>query len=200
MFVLHNTQNTMNVLEYTMNIQKYGIENFKKEVLATSTEDMLDELEIEFIKKYNTLCPHGYNTSTGGTRGKHCKESCEKMRQSKLGEKNHNFGKPRSDDTKQRIADAKKGEKHHFFGKTLSEQHKAKCAKAHRKSEEERNLPMYLVRVKARPQTPQSEGYAVVNHPHLKNKYFTSKQLSNEEKYQCAYNYLLSYLSMNDVH
>lgn len=40
------------------------------------------------------------------------------------------------------------------------------------------------------------EGYAVVNHPKLKNKYFQKKSLSNEEKLTLA----MQYLSMGEVH
>ena len=41
---------------------------------------------------------------------------------------------------------------------------------------------MYIVYVKERPSQYQSSGYAILNHPVLKHKYFTSKKLSDEEK------------------
>ena len=49
---------------------------------------------------------------------------------------------------------------------------------------------MYVVYVKERPQYYQSSGYAVVNHPTLKNKHFTSKKLSDEEKLKLALEYI----------
>jgi hypothetical protein len=54
------------------------------------------------------------------------------------------------------------------------------------------NLPMYLVKLKARPKLYQSEGYVIINHPILSTKYFTSKKYTDEEKYNMAINYLNS--------
>lgn len=175
-------------------IQKYGKDNIKKEILLICDNHLLNEYEIKFIHLYNTLYPNGYNIRTGGSNGLHCDASKELMRQSKLGNKNFNFGKPRSENTKINISNSKKGEKHHFFGKELSIQHKLNLSKAHKKND----IPMYIVKLKARPEAYQSSGYVVINHPHLKTKYFTSKKKIDEEKYNEALQYLNSY-DMNAV-
>jgi hypothetical protein len=47
-----------------------------------------------------------------------------------------------------------------------------------------------MVYVKERPELWQSSGYAIVNHPTLKNKYFTSKKLTDKDKYDMAMLYL----------
>lgn len=47
-------------------IRKYGIENFIFEVLEECEAEKLNELEIYYIQKYNTLMPNGYNMQTGG--------------------------------------------------------------------------------------------------------------------------------------
>lgn len=169
-------------------IQKYGPEKFKKEILLHCDDTVLDVCEIKFIKEFNTLYPNGYNIRTGGSSGLHCDASKERMRQSKLGENNHNFGKPRTYITKQRISEKKRGENHHFYGKQLSLEHKLNLSKSHKTD----SLPMYIVKLKARPEVYQSEGYAVTNHPHLSTKYFTSKKYTDEEKYNMALNYLNS--------
>lgn len=160
--------------------------NFTKEILIECSEDLLDKYEIKFINLYDTLYPNGYNIKTGGSKGLHCDNSREKMRQSKLGEKNFNFGKPRDEKTKNNISKSKKGEKHHFFGKELSIEHKLNLSKSRKKDD----IPMYIVKLKARPKAFQSSGYAVINHPFLKTKYFTSKIFTDEEKYNMALNYL----------
>ena len=159
-------------------------------MLIEIEDDQLDEYESKYIESLNTLEPNGYNVRTGGNVSKHSDESRERMRLSKIGELNHNYGKPRSDSTKNAISVAKSGEKHHFYGKTFSEEHKAKVALAHRKSHSE--LPMYMVYVKERPEHYVSSGYAIMNHPSLKNKYFTSKRLSEDEKFKSAIEYLNS--------
>jgi group I intron endonuclease len=169
-------------------IQKYGKENMKFEVLLMINNEYLDEYESKFIDLYNTLEPHGYNIRTGGDKGKHSDASKQRMRDAKLGEKNHNFGKPREDATKLAISVAKSGIKHHFYGKELSIEHKLNLSKAHKKSHTE--LPMYIVYLKERPSSYQAAGYAVINHPTLSTKYFTSKKLSDKEKLNKAYEYL----------
>lgn len=51
-------------------IRKYGKENFIiEELTKASSKEELNLLEIEYIKKYNSLAPNGYNTSTGGEGG-----------------------------------------------------------------------------------------------------------------------------------
>lgn len=44
---------------------KYGFDNFIIEVLEYCDEDKLNELEIFYINKYNSLSPNGYNLTTG---------------------------------------------------------------------------------------------------------------------------------------
>lgn len=171
-------------------IEKYGKDAFKVEVLLECQDEELDNFEVEYIAKYNSLCPNGYNIRTGGKAGKHCDESRERMRLSKLGPLNHNFGKPRTDITKQRISEAKSGENHHFFNKTFKDEHKEKLSQAHRKYDE--TLPMYVTFVPARPEYYQDEGYAVTNYPGFKNKYFVSKKISLEQKKELAINHLNS--------
>ena len=52
--------------------RKYGIENFSYEILEefeTYSLERLDELEKEYIDKYNALVPNGYNMVPGGSNG-----------------------------------------------------------------------------------------------------------------------------------
>lgn len=63
-------------------INKYSANNFEITVLETVTDNSkLDDLEKEYIIKYNSISPNGYNLES---EGKLCKkmseESCEKMR------------------------------------------------------------------------------------------------------------------------
>jgi len=72
-------------------IKKYGIENFKKEIIEDNIFDInfLAEREMFWIKKLNTRAPNGYNLSDGGLGGKNPTESVRlKLREQKLGNKN----------------------------------------------------------------------------------------------------------------
>jgi hypothetical protein len=59
-------------------INKYGKDYFYMETLWESdvcSPDELNSKEIEFIKKYNTLSPNGYNLTEGGSGGRHSNET-----------------------------------------------------------------------------------------------------------------------------
>lgn len=48
--------------ELRKDIEKYGLENFDFEILDTAhTKEELDKKQWEYIKKYNSSEPHGYN-------------------------------------------------------------------------------------------------------------------------------------------
>jgi group I intron endonuclease len=169
-------------------IKKYGKNNMTFEVLLEVNNSLLDYYEKSFINLFSTLEPYGYNIRSGGNNGIHSIISRERMRQSKIGDKNHNYGKSRSDATKLAISNSKRGINHHFYGKSLSIEHKLELSKSHKKTHKE--LPMYVVYIKERPKYYQSSGYAVLNHPTLKNMYFTSKKLTDEEKLNLALEYI----------
>ena len=50
-------------------IKKYGIENFEFSVLIICFDDDRFKYEIEYIKKYNSVVPNGYNITKGGEGG-----------------------------------------------------------------------------------------------------------------------------------
>jgi group I intron endonuclease len=175
-------------------INKYGFEKFDVQVLTDNinSSDELNQLEAEYIRTLNTLVPNGYNIQFGGqsTGRYHCEDSKELMRQQKLGEKNHNYGKPRSDIAKANISKAKAGENHHFYGKTFSQEHKLKLSQSHKKYDT--TLPMYIAFVRPRPDHSGS-GYVVTNPSTKTKKYFTSTKFSMEEKLQQACDLLDSF-------
>ena len=118
-------------------IQKYGIENFTKEYLAfCDTEERLNSFEKFYIKKYKAR-EAGYNLTDGGEGMLNPKsEIREKLSNAHKGEKNPNFGKPRSEETKRKISAAKKGKYNHkgenngFYGRKHSEETKQKISDA----------------------------------------------------------------------
>ncbi len=45
---------------------KYGIKNFKFQIICICFDECCDKLEEYYIKKFNTLAPNGYNLKEGG--------------------------------------------------------------------------------------------------------------------------------------
>jgi group I intron endonuclease len=50
-------------------VKKYDIENFKFEILIICFDEDRFNYEIEYIKKYNSMSPNGYNLTKGGEGG-----------------------------------------------------------------------------------------------------------------------------------
>jgi group I intron endonuclease len=53
---------------------KYGIENFKFQIICITFDEACDQLEEYYIQKFNTLSPNGYNLKPGGKSSKHTEE------------------------------------------------------------------------------------------------------------------------------
>jgi group I intron endonuclease len=54
---------------------KYGIENFKFQIICICFDKDCNKYEEEYITKFNTLAPNGYNLRVGGKNSKMCEES-----------------------------------------------------------------------------------------------------------------------------
>lgn len=60
-------------------IQKYGKDNFKCEILEQNViPELLSDLEMFYIAKFNTISPRGYNLTAGGETGHHSEETIRK--------------------------------------------------------------------------------------------------------------------------
>ena len=103
-------------------IKKHGWENFEKDWYECPDEDLNFDEEL-LVREMMTISPNGYNLREGGgSRGKHSKESKQKMRVAAL-------GKTRSETHSRNISEANRGEKHYLYGKTRSKKSKQKQSK-----------------------------------------------------------------------
>ena len=91
-------------------IQKYGWDTFEKDWYECPDDDLNKHEEL-IIEVLGTLSPGGYNLKEGGSNGRHSEETIQRMREAQRGEKNHNFGIPKSEECKQRLRDANLGKK-----------------------------------------------------------------------------------------
>lgn len=100
-FINHCARKDERSQSYISNaIQKYGKENFIIEpLLEIDSQDVLNELESEFIAQFCTLSPNGYNLTTGGESPKLHDDTKAKIRAARL-------GKPLSEEHKRKIGEA----------------------------------------------------------------------------------------------
>lgn len=125
-------------------IIKYGIENFDIKILAENipTQEKMDEYEIFFIKRYNTLVKNknGYNISEGGSGGnkyagkteKEMEDFKDKMRNMYNKGEHPNCGKKHTNEWKQMMKDKYSGENNPNFGKKASDETKRKLSESHK--------------------------------------------------------------------
>ena len=91
---------------------KYGIDKFDFKLICICFDEELNKFEIEYMEKYNSIVPNGYNLRKGGNSGKHHEETKKKISESLKGRTDiirHNSGNPVSEETKKKISDALKG-------------------------------------------------------------------------------------------
>lgn len=108
--------------------EKYGIENFHFQIICICFDEDCNDYEEDYIKKYNTLAPNGYNLAAGGKNSKQHPLTIEKratklrgnkyrkrteeerilLSKLKQGQNNPNFGKAMSDLQKKKISDTMK--------------------------------------------------------------------------------------------
>ena len=129
-------------------IQKYGWENFEHIILFEDIcgYELADAIERELIQKYQSNnSEYGYNISSGGSYGRTLTdETKNKIRISKIGDKNPNYQKSPSYITRQRISASHKGikqsdewinkrkrvgEQNGMYGRTLSKESKELVSK-----------------------------------------------------------------------
>lgn len=97
-------------------IQKHGIENFKFNLICISFDENLNSLEEEYIKKFNSLVPNGYNLRNGGNNGKLNEETKKKISETLKFILNNKIkvkrtGKSPSEETRKKVSEKLKGVK-----------------------------------------------------------------------------------------
>jgi len=112
---------------------KYGENNFEFYIIQKLkyNNEILGNLEIYWIAYYNSYLEDGcgYNLTRGGEIVNNLPEVIRKeMGNNQLGEKNHNYNKPITEDHKLAISIANSGENNYWFGRHQTEENKKKLS------------------------------------------------------------------------
>jgi group I intron endonuclease len=110
---------------------KYGIENFKFQIICICFDEACNQLEIDYIKKFNTLAPNGYNLQEGGKNHK-CHPETKKLISEKL------KGRKLSKEHKNKLSESHMGIKHHYFEKKITEERRSKLSESFKRLWQER--------------------------------------------------------------
>jgi group I intron endonuclease len=142
---LYNTNKYYSGHKLDNAIKKYGIENFKYEIIAqVEIEDKLllrehlDILEKQYIEKFDSY-NNGYNMTLGGSGSTGCfqtEESKKKISQKAKGRKGSMLGRHLTEEQKRKVSEFAKtrtGDKNAFFGKTHTQNTKDKIGIANGK-------------------------------------------------------------------
>ena len=96
---------------------KYGVQNHTFSLIEECAEDVLNEMEIKYIKEYNCLDKElGLNLKEGGVFGTHSEETRKKISEKNKmfyqnGGVSKNLGKKLSEETKEKLRKANLGKK-----------------------------------------------------------------------------------------
>ena len=111
---------------------KYGEDSFEFNVILTCPVSELNQWEMHFIAEAGGCnSDQNYNLTEGGEGGSHSEETKKRISASTSGEKNHNYGKPMSEEQKKKISENHadvSGEKNHMFGKSHTDENKKKIS------------------------------------------------------------------------
>jgi len=118
--------------------EKYGFDNFVFEMICICFDEDLDKFEIQYMAKFNSIVPNGYNLRAGGNSGRHNEETKKKISATLKGRtdivRGNLSGFHLSEETKKKISDALKGRtdivRGHWTGLHHSEETKKKISDA----------------------------------------------------------------------
>jgi group I intron endonuclease len=109
----HRTKNSNSVGRFLKSAyEKYGYENFKYQIVCICFNEDCDKYEEDYIKKFNTMAPNGYNLREGGVNSKFSEETKRLQREATT---------RRMADPERRMKSSQKGEKHPNYGKKYTD-------------------------------------------------------------------------------
>ena len=122
--------------------KKYGIDNFKFQIICICFDEDCNIYEEQYINKFNTLVPNGYNLREGGKNSKQHPETSKLISDRLRGRRLT----PITDEIRIKISDSLKGYKNPNYGKKITEERKEKLREGIKKLWSERKKNNYDVK------------------------------------------------------
>jgi group I intron endonuclease len=113
----HRWPSNRNLGTYLSNaFKKYGIENFKFQIICICFDEDCNRFEQEYITKFNTLSPNGYNIESGGNNHVCHVDTKKKLSEMNKGKNNPQFGKKWTKELKDKRQKESIGDKNPNYG------------------------------------------------------------------------------------
>jgi group I intron endonuclease len=164
-------------------INKYGAENFTIEVLfSVSTREQAGEFEIEYIERYNTKAPNGYNLTKGGEGVKALPDNIRLERNRKLLGNKNAVGAVRTPEYCKAISDRQQGRQFtEIWRKRMSESAKIKTVSQETKDKQSEANKRLGIRPPALSSEQAAEAGRISGH----KRYHVSRNINNPECKLC---------------
>jgi hypothetical protein len=114
----HRWPSNRNLGTYLSNaFKKYGIENFKFQIICICFDEDCNRFEQDYKKKFNTVSPNGYNIESGGSNHICHPDTKKKLSEINKGTNNPQYGKKWSMERKEKRKKDSIGNKNPNYGR-----------------------------------------------------------------------------------
>jgi len=119
--------------------KKYSVDNFEYKIICICFDEDTNRYEEEYIKKYDTIYPNGYNLLPGGNNKKHNEYTKKMISESLKGENNPQYGKKKSKEELKKMSERMKGTNNPQYGKKFTNEEIKKRLDRYAKHPETKN-------------------------------------------------------------
>lgn len=179
-------------------LRKYGEKHFLIELLEECEQEYLNERELFYIEKYNTIVPNGMNIKRDGSNGKQHEDTKKKINDS-LKDKNVSYETEVNLDLSMymlkinggyRICNHPMGPEKKFISKSKTDEYNYNRAIKYLNKLNNLTEPLVVKKSENEKYIQKHKNGYCVKYPGEKNKYFVSKTILLNELYENALSYL----------
>ncbi len=176
-------------------LRKYGEKHFLIELLEECEQEYLNERELFYIEKYNTIVPNGMNIKRGGSNGKQHEDTKKKINDSL----NVSYETEVNLDLSMymlkinggyRICNHPMGPEKKFISKSKTDEYNYNRAIKYLNKLNNLTEPLVVKKSENEKYIQKHKNGYCVKYPGEKNKYFVSKTILLNELYENALSYL----------